>query len=841
MYEPATPRLVLALSGGGTRGGAHIGVLQGLEKLGMRTDGIAASSVGALIGSLYAGGMSPKEIAARLKRVDWNSLLLDEPERRSLLLARKAEHSRHMLTLRLGQNFTPVVPGAVTPGQKLYRQLLKQTLDLPYRTTGSWSDFTVPLKIVATDLIGGDRVVFDRGDPAIAIRASMSMPLLFEPLALGQLQLVDGGVASNIPVEIARSTHEDDSCVVLAVDVTSDLRQHAGNWQPWEIVDQVTTILEASTNARSLSTASLVVSPVISDSLAAVDSPFDAIVAAGRLSVLTIADTLKSLLNAPPEADDTDTLFVVHLSESSDIPHELLAPDSWRIGRRVPVGELRAHLRRLYSSGIVRVASIGYDESSYTLNIEIELTPVVRTVSLTGDNTLPDTIRDKFQSRLAGQRFNRWTFQAALLELMRQYRIAGYPAAIAQAIEFDDTTGRLNLAFDLGRVASIEFEGSERVSTLWLEHEIPLTPGVPLTRSGILDGMENLYATGLFRNVYPAIEPDTISNGWRLIYHIVEHPSPMVRLGVAYLDEQRARGFVEVTYPSPFNYAARSVVFGSVGERDQNHKLDLIVDKIVGNPVTVSLSLGINTRNRSFFDKTHRDTDSYDEARWGGKFRIGGQARGWGMLSLTGRWEWHDNLYPDRDESYRLFALGAELGLDTEDRSPYPNRGVRATAAVETAPEPLGSERDFTRFWGNWEAFITPIRRHTVGVRFQGGSTSGAVPRDERLRLGGIHSFPGLHLDELVSSRQIATGLEYRFDMLSRVLADSYIGLRWDAGSTWDDPTLEIDKLDWHNSVAAYFALDTVLGPIHLQWSRLFGAGGLTNHTIYSLQAGSYF
>ncbi len=849
MVEPVRPRLILALSGGGARGAAHIGVLKAFETAGIQIDGVACSSIGALIGVLYAGGYSPDEIAGRLRKVDWNSLLLDEPERRSLLMARKSEHSRHLLTLRLGDNFAPVVPGAITPGQKLYHQLLNLTLDLPfYPTSGSWFEWETRLNVVATDLLTGKGVNFERGDPALAIRASMSAPLLFEPVQLDTQQLIDAGVSSNIPVETGWKMGAD---VVVAVNVTADLQRRYTLWQPWEIVDQVTTILERLPNQRSLQQASLVLTPAHGDSESFTTSLFDQIMQSGVREAELNLDTLRALLSLSPDPDDYDTLRFIRVNEPTGLPEELRLPREWRVRGYCTVGDIRDRLRRMYNTGMVLAAHSIYDKQERSLDFFLKMTPTIRNIHIEGGISEFSAISDSiFQIQIGGV-FNRIHFSKGLAALLRIYRHAGFPAVMVEKTTFQEESGTLTIHLDQGKLGRIEFSGLEKVSALWLEREVPLEEGKPITRAGIIDGMENLYATGLFRNVYPVIEvsrhadsSDSPAIEWIVKYHVVENPSPLIRLGLVYQSEQKTQGFAEITYPGPFNYATRGVLFASVGERDQLHRVESNIDKLFGQPLAISLVGTYSFRNRDFYPENemqHRKSGETEETRWGGRLEMGAQAFSWGQLSLTGRWERHRFRHPSAYGEFDIVGLGAELGLDTEDRSPYPNQGVRLHAIIETAAEQIGSEREFTKLWGSWESFVTPIRRHTVGWRLMGGTISDYAPRDEKFRLGGMHSFPGLKLDELVNSRQLATGLEYRFDMLSRVLADSYIGARYDVGSGWDDPTLHIDRIEWNNSVALYFALDTVVGPIHLQWSRLFGAGGLTNQSLFSLQAGSVF
>lgn len=834
-WEPERPRLTLALSGGGARGIAHLGVIQRLEEAGIPPDGIAGTSVGGLIGALYCGGLEVSEIRSLLSRVNWASLLLDEPERRSLLLARKEEHSRHLLTIRLGQSLTPVVPGAIAPGQKLYRQLLQLTLAAPFHPQTNWDDLPVPLRITATDLKSGKPLVFDGGDPALAIRSSMSLPLLFEPVDLDTLQLIDGGISENIPVMTARRMGGD---VTLAVNVTASLQKPDAPWQAWQIVDQVTTILEKQANVESLRAASLIITPDVDDYPAVPTGSIDSLIAVGATAAEGVIDSLRRLLGPEPLPDDDEVIVISGIDEpDADLPS---SPFEWRSQNVVRIGSVREYLRRLYREGTVLRASAVYDDSKSRLRFTVERTPILRRIDIRGAAGVPDSTLQACFNCGVGSRFDFDLCRRAIRLALKKFRDAGYCAATIREVSFDPAEGVLFVIFDPGVLREIEFAGLKEVSRLWLDQEVPLAPGKPITRGGLIEGANNLYATGLFRSVYPTlVPPKPGEQGWKVRMVVSEQPAPLIRLGLVYQHEHQTRGFAEVASSNLLNYGGRSVLFTSVGARDQRHQIEAANDKLFGKPISFNLAVSYNERTRDRFD-AHRKSGEYRETRWGGKFTVGGQAWSWGQLALYSQIHQHDANYASGKVSYRAFVNGAEVALDTEDRTPYPNRGVKFTASAEAAAKYLGSEREFSSLHGAWEWFGTH-RRQTVAVRSSMAAVSGDAPFDRQIRLGGLHSFPGLHLDEIVSTRQITGGLEYRYDMLSRFLADSYVGTRYDFAAVWRSPGKPPGADEWLQSVAFYFALDTVLGPVHLQWGRFLGSSWLASQYLFALQAGASF
>ncbi|MFZ0498542.1 MAG: patatin-like phospholipase family protein [Steroidobacteraceae bacterium] len=208
-------RIGLVLSGGGARGIAHVGVLQVLQQLHVPIDAIAATSMGAVVGGLYASGLSPEQIAATLRSVNWQEAFHDRPPREDLTLRRKQEDENFLVMLPIGiKGGRPVLPMGLIEGQSLTEVL--RLLTLPVARIDRFDDLPTPFRAVATDLETGQEVVIDSGDLTSAMRASLSAPGVFAPVPRGGRLLVDGGVSDNVPVDVARAMGVD---VVIVVDV----------------------------------------------------------------------------------------------------------------------------------------------------------------------------------------------------------------------------------------------------------------------------------------------------------------------------------------------------------------------------------------------------------------------------------------------------------------------------------------------------------------------------------------------------------------------------------------------------------------------------------------------
>src|SRR5688572_24220470 len=214
--QPATsrPRIGLVLSGGGARGAAHIGVLKVLEENRIPVDAIAGTSMGAVVGGLYASGLSAADIERVMTSVDWQDAFRDRPARKDLNFRRKLEDQNYLVKFPLGLKGRKFrLPRGLVQGQKL-TQILRG-LTLPVAQIQNFDDLAIPFRAVATDIVTGDRVVIDHGDLTTAMRASLSAPGVFAPVENEGRMLVDGGLSSNLPVDVAREMGVD---VLIVVD-----------------------------------------------------------------------------------------------------------------------------------------------------------------------------------------------------------------------------------------------------------------------------------------------------------------------------------------------------------------------------------------------------------------------------------------------------------------------------------------------------------------------------------------------------------------------------------------------------------------------------------------------
>jgi NTE family protein len=237
--DASRPKIGLALSGGGARGAAHIGVIRVLEENNVPIDYIAGTSMGSIVGGLYSAGMSPDEIETALGDIDWDGVFDDRPPRSDRSFRRKRDDDLYLFRFKPGFNNGEIdLPRGVVQGQKIDLELSRFVM--PVATVDDFDNLMIPFRAVAAEIATGEEVVIGTGNLATAIRASMSIPGGFAPAVRDGRLLVDGGIANNLPISVVRDMGAD---IVIAVDISTPLLEEEEIGSVVEILGQLTGLL----------------------------------------------------------------------------------------------------------------------------------------------------------------------------------------------------------------------------------------------------------------------------------------------------------------------------------------------------------------------------------------------------------------------------------------------------------------------------------------------------------------------------------------------------------------------------------------------------------------------
>jgi len=365
------PRIGLALGGGGARGIAHISVLRMIEELHIPIDCVAGTSMGALAGGLYASGMSVDDLENLVVSTDWRRLFDDSLERPERSFRRKQDDRDGLTTIGIGirDGGVKVSPGMLQ-GERILAMFERSTLSVS--AIDDFDRLPIPYRAVATDLNTGEAVVLDHGSLAMAMRASMSLPGIFQPVVLEGHLLLDGGLANQVPVDVVRAMGAD---VVIAVDVGTPLRKLDDGASLLDVISQISGMMTTGNTGRQLATLhqdDVLIVPQLGDSVATGDftkarealaiGTQAAEAARGRLARFSLpADRYAASSQARPVmAAGLPVIEFVRLENETAYADEmLLAQVPIAIGEPLDATGVESRLLRAY--GLGTLSSITYE------------------------------------------------------------------------------------------------------------------------------------------------------------------------------------------------------------------------------------------------------------------------------------------------------------------------------------------------------------------------------------------------------------------------------------------------------------------------------------------------
>lgn len=290
----ARPRIGLVLGGGGARGAAHIGVLRELERMRVPVDAVVGTSMGAVIGGLYASGMTPEQLQELITQLDWSDPLQDTSARENLSYRRKQDDIEFPVNFETGfRDGRLQLPKGLVFGQKL--ELLLRELTAGTAHIRDFDNLPTPFRAVASDIETGEPYVLTKGDLPRAMRASMSVPGIFAPVVVDGRTLVDGGLVGNLPVEAIKSMNVD---VIIAVDVEFPLYTGEQIQSAVDVTAQMLTILvrkETQRQLEKLTDDDILIRPALGDYGSTNFADVKETVRPGAEATVAVADRLRSL------------------------------------------------------------------------------------------------------------------------------------------------------------------------------------------------------------------------------------------------------------------------------------------------------------------------------------------------------------------------------------------------------------------------------------------------------------------------------------------------------------------------------------------------------------------
>ncbi|MBL0708866.1 MAG: patatin-like phospholipase family protein [Sulfurimonas sp.] len=372
-FADTRPKIALVLSGGGARGGAHVGVLKVLEKNNIPIDLIVGTSMGAFVGGLYASGMSADEIKEMLITTNWEENIRTDFDRKDTPMRTKEVEYTYQGRLGLGVNVKNeiVLPTGVLKRQPMLMKFSELTEDS--RNIKDFDNLPIPFRAVATNIVNGEAVVLKSGSLAKSIYASSSIPGGFQPILIDGIDLVDGGISDNIPIQTAKDMGAD---IIIAVDVSENFEDDIDVNSYFVVLGQMVNILmrkNANESIKKLTDKDILITPEL-DGFTGLDvQKYPQIIKRGldatnkiyatKLKYLSMSDEDYSKYKKDHrvfkkvEAPIIDAIEIVNQTYISD--ESILKRLKVKVGDRLDRSLLRQNLMHIYNMTIFD--SVEYD------------------------------------------------------------------------------------------------------------------------------------------------------------------------------------------------------------------------------------------------------------------------------------------------------------------------------------------------------------------------------------------------------------------------------------------------------------------------------------------------
>jgi len=377
------PKIGLVLGGGGARGYAHVGVLKKLEEMRIPYDYITGTSMGSIVGGFLATGMESEELGQVVREADWDDLFKDNTSREDIPFRRKADDNLGLFGPKLGiGEDSSLLPKGVVSGQKvifMFESVVSQRVN-----TSDFDQLPIPFRAIATDIVSGDMVVIADGELSMAMRASMAVPGVFDPVRRDGALLVDGGLVRNLPVDVAREMGAD---VVIAVDVGTKLAGEDEITNALAIVYQMSgllTVQNTEVQIKSLGVDDVLISPDIGDKISSADfKKLDEAIPLGYAATEAVQDQLQKYSLSESEyrawrqqinncVDGPPQVHFVQLDNQSRFSDEVIRElITIKPGEALDLEQLDHDLRQIYGLGFVRQARYNIVEQDGQQGIEI--------------------------------------------------------------------------------------------------------------------------------------------------------------------------------------------------------------------------------------------------------------------------------------------------------------------------------------------------------------------------------------------------------------------------------------------------------------------------------------
>lgn len=807
----------LALSGGGARGLTAVGILRAFEEKGIKIEAIAGTSIGGIIGGLYASGYSPDELKEIVEGIDFDDLFSNSPARKTMFLAQRQQRDRHLLSVRF-DGYKPVIPKAITAGQKLTNLLTTLTTRANYHAAGDFSQLPIPFKTVCTDIATGERVILDNGSLADAMRATMAFPLAFTAVELNGRMLMDGGMVTPIPVEIVKEMGPPNSFVV-AVNSTSPLLDKDEIATPIDIANQVTSIMSVDKLREQLNAADYVIRSEIND-LSMVDFDHkERLFEIGYADGSQAADSIIAILSkrkAAPSIYFESIVLDVALKEYYEQLSTRLAGKSFtrtelieaakQAVRDLQMLELDLDFTGVYAdSGEMQGGALKITGKPGIDLDKLELS--FRGNSIFDDSTLAA------QMDITGPKLTAGQLRRGIDRVLNLYFVEEFDLTDVESVRIEPENGLVEIRLDEAILTRIDVANNRRSRSWFVRSYFPIGIGEPYSTERADHGIDNIYGTDLFDRVNIDLVPSDKGAGAHMTIRVTEKRYNQFRLGWHWDDRYESEELIEFLDDNVFGVGLEYMLSTRLGADRQDYSFAIHSNRIGRTYLTTHTTVYHKRLDRQVYDSLSNRDYIREENKTGFSIDFGPQIFRLGSLIAGIRLE-EVEVETDLSETKEKFGLRVfrlQSLAENFDRIPYPRTGHRSMFELQFVGKFLGGDIEFTRFNSSLETYWPFARNFNFHPRLRVGISRSGLPVTEKFYMGGLHSFFGYHTEEILGDKMLLFNAELRADLPFGI----YLIGRYDVGDVYRH-TEDIKLSNLRHAIGGILAVDTPIGPFEL-------------------------
>jgi NTE family protein len=828
------PKITLVLSGGGARGVSQIGVLKALEMNNIKIHSITGTSIGAIIGGLYATGNNADELMNLIVDYDWNRIvaLKEFGNRSDLFFDQKELYDRKLVTMKFNNfQFTP--PQAISTGSGFDSFIQSMIWSSPYMPTTNFDSLKYPLRIIATDLVQGRSVSLKSGNLARAIKASATIPLRFPTVRIDSMILVDGGILANIPVKSAFEFNPD---LIIAVNSSSPLLERFDLVNPWNIADQAISTAMMKISDDEMLLADFVLSPKLGDKK---NTDFTDLEFTAELGYDATMDSIHNIIKKidkikSAKLDSLANFLFGNLTEAKLSLKGFDSEDSQLLLSKYDdqFRNLRNVLYEMYNQdSFAKYKSLTIEINDDKIEIIAEKFTEIKTIQVkvnAGFEPIADSLSLHLAEQFIGQSFDN-EIQNQIFEFASKFlNQLDYP--LSKIISIAMLNDILMLECNLGIVNNIIITGNNQTASYLIDRDLNFVKGELVTAEKIIASGENLLLTNLFDDVdiYPSLDQD---GNMVMNVHVRESGTQTISIGGRVDNERNAQVGLDLIQDNIWNTGSRFLFRFAVANSFLVSELSLTNPRFFRTNLTTSFLAFYNRTDRNSFTPkevnqpnrfSNLKTRDLREEDYGLSALVGMQLERQGRLYVQLRYE-KQRFYKMSDvipDFYTVSTVKFGTVFDNRKSLDFPTDGRVIDVSLETNLLPVTEAVAFSKALFSYSS-NSSILDHTLNTTLTFGVADVTVPYPEFYSLGGEDSFFGMFEDEERGRQLFRGSVGYRYLLPFQIFFDTYFSVRYDFGSTWLIPE-DIKFNTFKHGIGSTVALDSPLGPLKLSVGRSF-------------------